>query len=361
MSVSYIIGGEFIPNPQRDPAKRFLSPLEWAEHHHPGFYTNLTGGGYYSLKVLLSDLKNRKQSHPVLLPSYLCSDIIMTFRELEVNYTFYPVDEHLRIDVDVLSKMLINPENQVLYIIPWFGFPLSGSVMEAIHGWRKQGLTVWEDRAQCLFPDFETVGDAVFYSFRKFLPADGSLLLTRWPVDCQPDHLNEEYLAWRRQGQAFRSWFVNDNLPFEAECLECFALANQYYHQPGVAGMDGKSQVLFGHTDIRAEIADRRKVFNILHSHLKEYALFPDPGIAAASPHCFPVVIDRRDRVFELLKERQIFAPILWRFDAGEVPAEFAGSHALSGRILNLPVRSGYPDDAWDYLAGVFLEILSHA
>ncbi|HRZ42973.1 MAG TPA: hypothetical protein P5228_09770 [Bacteroidales bacterium] len=360
MSARWIIGGELIPNPQADPEKKYLSPQAWAERHHPGYYANLTGGGYYSLKVLLANLKNRMPTPAVLLPSYLCSDIISTFREMEVAYTFYPVDEHLQIDLGALGKLLADPENQVLYIIPWFGFPLPDHATEAIRAWKVQGLTVWEDRAQCLFPEFAPLGDAIFYSFRKFLPLDGSLLLTKEEVECRPDHFNDVYLAWRRQGQAFRSWFVHDNLPFEAECLECFARANDYYHQPGVAGMDVKSLAWFEQTDIDTETAARRRVYTLLHERLKEYALFPDPEISAASPHCFPVVIDHRDWVFDTLKAQQIFAPILWRFDEGEVPVHFTGSHALSGRILNLPVRTGFPDDAWEYMAGVFLESLRH-
>jgi hypothetical protein len=359
MNAGYIIGGEYLPQSSPTRPSPLLSPDAVAGKFHPGYHITLTGGGYYSLKVLLHNFKKRATTLPVLLPSYLCPDIILTFREMNVEYEFYPVNEQLQVDLNILDALTASPEKHVLYIIPWFGLNLPESFRSFIQMKKKQGLSVWEDRAQCLFPAFETLGDAVFYSFRKFLPFDGSLLLSKTPLVSEINHYNETYLRWRRDGQILRNWFVNDGYPLEEQFLECFRWANETYHQPGIAGMDEYSMQSFQTTDFEFEIHRRRKIFACLHERLNPYAVIRDPDIDFSSPLCYPVRISGRDSVLTRLKAENIFAPVLWSIGTDEVPAKYSGSHQLSSEILCLPIRTHLPDEAYHFMADRLLAMLS--
>lgn len=354
METGFVIGGEFPFSPEMLEQPYRLSVLDTAALHHPHFYHSLTGGGYFSLKIILADLRRRGLTqNPVLLPSYLCPSILRPFREMGVDYEFYPVGEDLLPDLNSRHFKGIGTFSQAMLVIPYFGFDFSPLIRTQLETLRHRGMILIEDRAQCLFPEFEPVGSYVFYSFRKFLPVDGSLLLTYDEIDFQTDHENIHYTSLKKYAQELRNRFVRYGEPTEEEFLKALHQAEESYYSDGIAGFEMTNLALFSRIDIPGEINRRRAHYQTLHELLGEYALIRNPRTDTASPLCFPIRAQNRDHLLKELKEAHIFAPVHWHLTEADIPARFEGSHRLATSILSLPIRADLPDEAIHAMAEV--------
>lgn len=358
MAKRFIIGGEFTlgPDISRQPLRQSVQQL--AEQYHPGYKFYLTGGGYYSLKAILQHLKSKKLTdYPVLLPSFLCPTVLIPFRELNVPYQFYRVDSRLRSDFEHIASLLTNPAQQAMVIIPYFGFGFHEDTRKGFEELRKAGLTIIEDRAQCLFPGFEPIGDYLFYSFRKFLPTDGSMLLAKEEMTIQPDHDNQDYKTLRRKARQLRHRFTVTGEGAEAEFLDLLKQAEQNYYKPGIAKFDKENLDILLKTDITNEITKRKEHYNLLHKQLSEIALLKEPLPDNSSPLCYPVVIENRDKVRAFLKEQKVFAPVHWIIREEDVPSSFSDAHLLASTILSLPIRLDLPEEAYCYMIRLMSQV----
>jgi hypothetical protein len=351
MDDRFIIGGEFTLGPGILEGAVRQTVVGFAEQYHPGYHSYLTGGGYYSLKVILQHLRDCGMTrHPVLLPSYLCPTILVPFRELNIPFRFYPVDENLSPDREALKSLIKDPHWQVLLFIPYFGFRAGPETEALFLQLDASGLTIIEDRAQCLFPDFSPIGKFIFYSFRKFLPVDGSLILSKEEITCEVDHQNEPYISKRKEARELRHRFLYENADTETRFMALIHSSEEDYYRHGNAGFSTENLMIMERIDLRGEVERRRKIFRLLHNHLSDIALWPDPDITTASPLCYPIIIKDRDLTQAALKDFQIFAPVHWKLSASDVPSEFLASHARSQSLLSLPIRTHLPDEAYHHL-----------
>lgn len=361
MTKNYFIGGEYLYEPAILEKPYRKSVLDIASKYYPEYYHDLTGGGYYSLKVILNHLKSRNLTkHPILLPSYLCPSILIPFNELDVKYQFYNVKHNLTVDTGEISSMIKVPEEQVLLFIPYFGFEICKSFKTILENLKLSGLTIIEDRAQCLFPRFNPIGNYVFYSFRKFLPVDGSLLLTDKKIKIKIDHYNNEYIHLKKDGQIMRNSFIKYHDGHEKRFLKLLKVAEKAYYQEGIAGFETTNMAIFSRLNIEKEIKKRKEYYKVLYDLLFDISLFKTPNIKNASPLCFPIIIKNdRDKLQNELKEANIFAPVHWRLNGSEVPKKFTDSHNLSLSVLSLPIRADFEIDAYYDVAKFIREAMN--
>ncbi len=355
-----VIGGEFPFSEEMLDQPFRKSVLDMALQYHPDYHHYLTGGGYYSLKVILGHLQTKGMTEkPILLPSFLCPSILIPLRELNIRYEFYPVDLNLKINTIELGKKIRKLGSKVVLAIPYFGFECDQKSNEFLKTLKFSGVQLIEDRAQCLFPDFPPLGNYVFYSFRKFLPVDGSLLLSDELLEFSFEHNNGHYTALKKFGQQLRYRFLKHGEDTEEEFLKVFQQAEEAYYQNGIAEFEMTNLALFPRLNIEEEITQRRKCYRLLHRLLPEYALVAHRNTATASPLCFPIQVPGdRDQVQRLLKSERIFAPAHWRLSEEDVPASFIAAHRLSKSVLSLPLRTDLPEEAYHAMAQKVTELL---
>jgi len=349
-----IIGGEYTFHEEmlEEPFKQTV--LDMALEHHPDFHHFLTGGGYFSLKVILQHLQEEGLTDsPVWLPAFLCPSVLKPFAELEVPYEFYPVDENLRIDTQSLLSAKSKGLLKVLMVIPYFGFDFHANDRKTLNDLRLSGVRIIEDRAQCLFPGFEPVGNVLFYSFRKFLPVDGSLLLSDTPLIYETTHENHHYTALKKYGQELRHRFLHEGADTEEEFLRVFSQAEKAYYTEGIAGFEMTNLALFPRLNVADEIIRRRDIFQLLDQQLGDVGLLHGHNTANASPLCYPIRVPERDMLLEKLKEHLIFAPVHWRINTREVPETFVSTHVLASSLISLPIRTDVADEAHISMAKV--------
>jgi dTDP-4-amino-4,6-dideoxygalactose transaminase len=263
----------------------------------------------------------------VLLPSFIGwsaregSGVFDPVTDLGLSYRFYRMDGRLTIDLEHLKQLFTTGQVRVLVIIHYFGYVDPG-YREAVALAREHGACVLEDEAHALFTDLVggisgRLGDAAIFSLHKMLPlADGGLLL-----------------ANRASG-------------FELDGI-----------QP-----DGERITLPWEYDLKA-IADRRVAHAGYLSALLEPhgdALEPlrrelTPGEV---PQTYPVLIHgvSRDILYQRMNDAGYGVVTLYHTMIGQIPAdEFPGAHALSRRILNLPVHQDTDREALERMVATLV------
>jgi dTDP-4-amino-4,6-dideoxygalactose transaminase len=118
----------------------------------------------------------------VLLPAYVGwssregSGVFDPIASLHLDYSFYALDERLRIDMDSLRAELQSGCIRVLVIIHYFGY-VDPSYAEAAKIAREHDVFVLEDEAHAMLSDVVggicgRLGDGCIYSFHKILPVE---------------------------------------------------------------------------------------------------------------------------------------------------------------------------------------------
>jgi dTDP-4-amino-4,6-dideoxygalactose transaminase len=118
----------------------------------------------------------------VLLPAYIGwspregSGVFDPIASLHLDYSFYALDERLRIDIDSLRTELQSGCIRVFVIIHYFGY-VDSSYAKAVKIAREHGVFVLEDEAHAMLSDVVggicgRLGDACIYSFHKILPVE---------------------------------------------------------------------------------------------------------------------------------------------------------------------------------------------
>jgi dTDP-4-amino-4,6-dideoxygalactose transaminase len=247
----------------------------------------------------------------VLLPSFIGwsaregSGVFDPVTELGLSYRFYRMDERLTIDLEHLRQLFTTGRIKVLVIIHYFGYVDPG-YREAVALAREHGACVLEDEAHAMFTDLVggisgRLGDAAIFSLHKMLPlADGGLLLANQARGFKLDGILSD-------GKRI-------TLPWEFDLKEIAA--------ERVAHADQLSSLLEPHADA-------------LEPLRKELT----PGEV---PQTYPVLIHgvSRDILYQRMNDAGYGVVTLYHTMIAQISREeFPGAHALSRRILNLPVH----------------------
>jgi dTDP-4-amino-4,6-dideoxygalactose transaminase len=290
---------------------------------------------------------------PWLLPAYLCESVLQPLRQAGIPFDFYPVGGDFRPRLDELERSVESQSPAAVLVVDYFGFPPSVDDAARLGALREACLVV-EDCVQgslVELPDAAggAIGNAVFTSFRKYLPVpDGGLLTGVTPRRLPPAAAS---LRERLLGQLLRGAWVSGLA--EGPQVEAVFLA---LLEAGEASLDEElpleatsrlSERLIAGLDL-AEAALRRRANFVGLSEALEGSEAVTPILrelpAGVSPLAFPVRVGggRRDTLRAELVRRQIFCPVHWplppEIDAGRFPEE----HRLSAEMLGLPLDQRY-------------------
>ena len=330
----------------------------------------LTASGRDSLSLIIRIL-GLTQNDEVLLPSYLCVDILTPFKEEGVNFTFYKVDGDLRVDIgDIEGK--ITRKTKALLIIHYFGYPQAIGEIQKLA--EERSLYLIEDAVQSflsksngrLLGQFGYIG---FTSFRKFLPVlDGSLVLINreqmnnnfkciW-AKASATHLL--YLCLRYLGMSLKNLYLKIHLIPKPLFLWFFALSDRVLNKyPKPAKMSDLSKRFLSRLDFGDIITKRRTNFQYLldnwHFDIIQPLFHELP--TDVCPLGFPVLARDRDYIKQELVKRGIYPPIHWNLSSDIDKKEFKTSWEISQEILTIPIDQRYELDDMDYILRQIEEI----
>jgi dTDP-4-amino-4,6-dideoxygalactose transaminase len=251
-----------------------------------------------------------------------------------IVFDFYPVDHTLTVD---FNEVCIEAGDAVL-LISYFGVPTDPLIYASL---KAKGACVIEDLSQAVYSTPSKLADFSVYSLRKFFAVpDGGVVISNgmevnWPYVSPVGRVD---LMGAVEALAGRSLFdagLSDSKKWVSDFQQSEAALTAGLFR---MSLFTRAQVA-GSIDFEDDKTQRIKNFDYLLSELPEISLIHDRK--GGVPLGFPVVTSNRDKVRQVLFEREIYPPIHWNIE-GVVPAEFTESHKLSSQIMTIPCDGRY-------------------
>ena len=132
-----------------------------------------------SFDLCLETAKAGDKYKNILIPDFICSEIIPIIHKYNMNIIFYNIDSELNPDIDLIENN-IKSNPCILLVVNYFGKPSNWKSVFELKD--KYNFLTIEDNAHSLYGrykdiDFGNLGDISFNSLRKVLPVlSGSTL-----------------------------------------------------------------------------------------------------------------------------------------------------------------------------------------
>ena len=329
------IGGEFWYNDALICKEGQLDEKAW-----------FLSGGQSSLQVICDYLKASK-INKVVLPSYLCPDILDRFELNNIKYDFYNIAEDFSIDIEDLKMKSV--DSPAVFFINYFGFLSSKEEYRILSEIKNEGKILIEDNVHCLF-NRNIIGSFSFNSFRKFVPYDGSYLYSDYNLEPYIPKYEKglsERIHLIREARELKTKFILNKEISENEYLEKFRIADQTYitNNLEVGNKDEKYKI--DHIDWKLIAEIRRENYRYLVKMLLELrdieVIFPELE-QDTIPIGLPIYLKKgkRDELRDFLKRQDIFAPIHWNLQNDIRLSKNFVAIEMSKEILTLVIDQRY-------------------
>jgi dTDP-4-amino-4,6-dideoxygalactose transaminase len=266
-------------------------------------------------------LQARKSADPrgILLPAYIGlskiegSGVFDPIRTSAIDFDFYPVDQRLRPDLEVLEKLMSSGAFQLVFLIHYFGLP-QVNVDDLVALCRRYNVRLIEDCAHTILGGLGgrrlgSYGDYAIFSIHKSSATlDGGFLLDHTGQLCSED-LPEQF----RISPTTLAEFANTDLLSSS-------LRRLRNYQTVVKWLNSIPQL--------------KPMFDFVP--------------AGAIPLNCPVIVaeGKREQLYFKLIEREILPTALYHTLIQEIdPVRFPQSHFVSSNILNLPTHADIDED----------------
>lgn len=314
---------------------------------------------YYLLKSL--DLGGKI----VLLPSYLCEDIIKPIDKLKIKYRFYAVNKDLSINLIDLKKKI--KKSLIVFVIHYFGFPAK-NLKRIIKLCKREKAIIVED---CVHSPLTRIdnrliggdGNFSFNSLRKVLPVpDGSYLCMN--IKCNNiktvdsglhrKYINSRYNAMKQKHRYLKNPEKTDDYYFKKSFMDVDRQKNNY---PAPAPISSTTKRLLQKIDLAKAISKRRANFIYLSKNIRKLS-----GIKplyrlkkGVCPLGFPIICKNRNKIKQALIEHKIYPPIHWVLPKSL--SRFKDSYWLSNHILTIPIDQRYNTRDMERIIGVLKNV----
>lgn len=302
--------------------------------------------GRQALSVLAAILEKEGRD-TLLVPSYLCDSMIVSFTDSHWILRSYAVSEQVEISAEDLLRVAeqCDPARTAALTIAYFGKEPSAAHIQAVKQLQACGIRVIEDETHRLLGQLDPLGDFGIASLRKVLPvADGAYVRG---VDHEIALIDRSHSGWeamdlKRAGaiEEARSVFASASAVLEAADSLTPARAT------------ARTMKVIHELDYHRLRARRRANGLELRRRLRRNGHVRIVASADLPSHLVIQVDDAR-RVQAELANRSIFCPIHW-----PVPGRMADVDWLDG-LLSLPIDHRYGPDDMARVDNVLAEVLS--
>jgi len=318
-------------------------------------------GGQSSLNFIVKNLQV-KEDEIILLPSYLCPTIIQNLERHHARFLFYAVNSDLSINLSDLEAKIGKNKVKAVFFIDYFGFYHSAETKEYLMSLKEKNIVLIEDAAQMLWLEKkEFIGDYTFNSYRKFLPIDGSIVLSDHTETYEGNA--DAYYALMNEGRMKITSYVKYGLGNVEDFVSLFSKADEVYGKSTeINGMMEISRQLLNKLDIDSIGQVRRSNYVYLFDHLSEIEhitpLFHKNLLGEQIPIGLPVLIKDRDRVRKELRTKAIFCPAHWPLLQEKWIHEYKDSMTLAENLMTLPIDVRYDIKDLDRLINELLRLV---
>lgn len=261
----------------------------------------------------------------IYLPFYSCDVLLEPFEKLDVDYTFYHINECLELDEEIQLQ-----DGEALLCINYFG--LKQDHIETLAA--KYGQQLIVDNTQAFYAH-PIEGIDTFYSCRKFFGvADGAYLYCDKPLDQEL----EQDQSWARMTHLLKRIDVSTEAAYEDFCGH----EEQLKGNP-IKSMSSLTRRIMASIDYQRVSQRRRENYRLLDNALKDKNRISLPLTETAVPMVYPFLIDDVTLRSRLISSK-IYIAQYWP-NIKERVLQDSIEYFLSSNLLSLPIDQRYTSE----------------
>lgn len=293
-----------------------------------------TFGAHSSLLAIIDQLGIHSNEH-ILLPSYLCTSVLESFKVRNVHFRFYSVNSDLTIDT---NSIVLNSQLRAILVIDYFGKPKVDEVKRIISRVKGLNVAIIQDAVHTILPvKVDCYGDYIFNSFRKTTPLEGSFLISKTKMSIKYSTIGHtRFLFYKRIGQLLRFLHLKTGMVSVNSFLSYLNKGEHVYYDSRIYKMPRLNFFLLKRLSFERMALYYKEIHQQLLERFKDCVPKTFQTLTF-TPFGFFLVVNRRDEMLTDLRHKSIFCPIHWALPQEVSKSEFPDSHRLSQCALTIP------------------------
>lgn len=302
--------------------------------------------GRSSIAYALRHLRSNRAKKVALLPPFTCHTVIEPFLNEGYEVVPYTINEDMTTSPAALLETVYEYKPDVLLFHHYFGFRTFPDVMAELAAC---GVTTIEDRTQCLYSGFPQSGaDYTVASIRKWcgVPDGGFVVRKNGTFSDKPSVPDAALEQAKLDASYAKHCYIRENRGEKAAFLQKYREAEEILTaQKEFYRISDTANLVQLNLDTDDLIQRRRNNYAILLEHLSGKWKVPFRDLPAeATPLYFPFFAEDRAEVQDQLRQKDIYAPIVWPKPAQYGALNAAALH-LYEHLLCIPVDQRYDAD----------------
>lgn len=294
-----------------------------------------------------------------LLPPFTCHTVIEPFVEYGYEIHTLPIS----LDLETTSDEIIRSQEQtnasVLIVHRYYGFDTLPDFYHVVEELRSKGVVIIEDCTQSMYSSFKP-SDADYFvgSIRKWcgVPDGGFAICKEGRFIDKPVVEDKAMVETKRMASVLKYRYLfeheGDKPTFKLKYREGEGLLDGQRGFYRIGDLSVNIQANLNVDDLRHK---RKSNYQTLLKGLKSVTSFKilfNDLTEEAVPLYFPILVDDRDSLQELLADNDIYAPVVWpKPDC--CPPICKESEEIYEKILCIPVDQRYGTDDMDRIVKV--------
>lgn len=309
--------------------------------------------GRSATRLVLQTIEERNPNckKVALLPPFTCHTVFEPFMDFGYEIHTMPLAMDLTTSAEQILKCQTLCEAGVVLVHRYYGFDTLPGFNQAVLELQKRGVVVIEDCTQCLYSDFK-VSDADYYvaSIRKWcgVPDGGFAICKEGFFVHKPNQSDEPMVEAKRIASELKYQFIfegkGDKPTFKAKYREAESLLGQQEVFYAIGNLSAAIQADLDVDDLKRK---RRANYKVLLEGVQNI-----PGIKAVFDHFpedvtplyFPILVNERGQIQNLLADNDIYAPVVW-LKAENCPAIDENTDLIYKQVLCIPIDQRYDVD----------------
>lgn len=298
--------------------------------------------------VLDIEKKERAGEKICILPQYTCDSVVRPFKKNGWKIFYYPVDKEFRVDRQEIKEMLLKIKPTVLLMNTYYGVDTLCNVRDIIRECQEHiNMIFIEDMIQSLaLLKQGSMADYCVGSLRKwFAVPDGGFIASRERLDVVIEGEKEEFIARKRRAQLLKLQYLQGCGQIEKrEILELNKKAEECLDADSrICAMSNFSKTQLRQMDYSEMFLTRNENAKYLLKSIEALEkVTATLLVKEESPLYVPVFVEEREKLQYFLKERNIFAPVLWPIPDGLENVMNLEVQSIYEHLLALPCDQRY-------------------
>lgn len=353
------IGSNFWISPNEGKRGKTLYPPFNFGYNGNDYVWMSTGRSATRLVLQTVEERNPDIKKVALLPPFTCHTVFEPFIDFGYEIHTMPVNMNLRTSAEDIVRCQTICGAGVVLVHRYYGFNTLSGFDQAEKTLHENGVIVIEDCTQCLYSNFAiSDADYVVASIRKWcgVPDGGFAICKEGCFTHKPNHTDEKMVETKRIASELKYQFLfdgkGDKQTFKAKYREGEEFLD---NQTDYYAIGELSAAVQANLDVELLKKKRRANYKVLMEGFQNKAgvkVIFDTLPGDVVPLYFPILVDDRDVLQDLLADNDIYAPVVWP-KADNCPAIDETAEMIYEKILCIPIDQRYDVDDMQRIVNV--------